>query len=176
MLTNRQSARFAALVLTLVAVPTLVAAQTSVAVTATVSASVTISATGTSLNLGTVNPGSSSAVAAASGAQVSAVFNTSTVTFSMPDAVTLTRTGSGETLSASIVCALKQGSGSIGSCPAAGGSVFSVPAAYGTSGGTHGSAFATAIVYAGASVSPSTTARAGVYTGTFSITVANSGT
>jgi hypothetical protein len=175
---NRSLVRFSKFVAAaaLVAAPAIASAQTSVSVSATVAASVTVSATGTSLNLGTVNPGSSASVAAASGAQVTAVFNTSTVTFSMPDAVTLTRTASSETLSASIVCALKQGTGSIGSCPAASGSVYSVPATYATSGGVHGTSFATAIVYAGASVNPSATARAGVYTGTFSITVANSGT
>jgi hypothetical protein len=157
--------------------PAALHAQTSVTVNATVNAAVTATAGNTTINVGTVNPGATGTLDPvtqfATAASVSVTFNTSTVTFAFPNSVTLTRQTSTETLAATLSCALKQGSNAIAACSS---TTFSENADYATSGGVSGTKLATAVIYAGASVSPSATARAGVYTGTFSITVSNSGT
>ena len=157
--------------------PAALHAQTSVTVNATVGAAVTASPVNTTINVGTVNPGATGTIdpvtQSASAASISVTFNTSTVTFAFPNSMTLTRGAGPETLAATLSCALKQGTGSITTCVS---TTFSENASYATSGGVPGTSLATAVIYAGASVSPSATARAGVYSGTFSITISNSGT
>ncbi|MHB1065586.1 MAG: hypothetical protein ACYC1Z_14040 [Georgenia sp.] len=164
--------RFLAIVL--LATPALAGAQS---VTATATVLPTVSNAITNMNFGNVTPGTAVTLAADAtpsspqqAGLVALTFNTSTATVAIPASVTMSRTGGG-TMVANLAC---------GSAPTVGGTVTAQTAAACQAGvafsyNGNNSALATGALYIGGSIAASQSqfARAGVYTGSFPVTITN---
>ena len=169
---------FLALIPVLAVLPSLALAQNQ---TVTVNAAIanyssTALAQGT-LDLGSMTQGSASTAVAPSGAtaaQVTVQFNVSSLSFSMPDNVTLTRTGGTETISAALSCATAAttNSGTTTACAAASGGAYTETVTY---NGVHQTSLAARTLYIGGQVlaTQSGKARAGAYTGTITVSITN---
>lgn len=170
--------RLALLSAALIAAPALLSAQSqTVTVNATIANYVTTTLSNGTLNLGSsITQGNAASVAASgtSAAQVTANFNTSSISFSLPSTLTLTRSGGAETMSASLTCATAAttNSATTTACGAASGGAYTQSVNY---NGTHQSSLGAQTLYIGGSLSAGQTAnvRAGTYTGTITVTITN---